>query len=54
MLENFVGKTLAAVEADNPNNFQFSINYVTDGTKNAGVITTQSPSAGTKVAVGSK
>ena len=54
VLENFVGKTLAAVEADNPNNFQFSINYVTDGTKNAGVITTQSPSAGTKVAVGSK
>lgn len=51
---NFVGKTLAAVEANNPNNFQFEIKYVTDSTKDAGLITAQDPTAGTSVAAGSK
>jgi serine/threonine protein kinase len=53
-LENFVGKTLSTVQADNSNNFQFTIKYVTDSTKDAGVITAQDPAAGTAVPAGSK
>ncbi|MCH4240167.1 MAG: PASTA domain-containing protein, partial [Oscillospiraceae bacterium] len=53
-LEDFVGKTLASVEANNPNSYQFSIQYIADGTKNAGMITAQNPTAGTTVATGSK
>ncbi|WOC31036.1 MULTISPECIES: Stk1 family PASTA domain-containing Ser/Thr kinase [Caproicibacterium] len=53
-LDNFIGKTIAAVEANNPNNFQFEIKYVTDSTKDTGLITAQDPAAGTSVAAGSK
>lgn len=54
VLENFVGKTLATVEANNPNGFQFEIKYITDSTKDTGSITEQNPTAGTSVAAGSK
>ncbi|WP_404352823.1 Stk1 family PASTA domain-containing Ser/Thr kinase [Caproicibacterium sp. XB2] len=53
-LDNFVGKTLSTVQANNPNNFQFDIKYVTDNSKDAGTITAQDPQNGTMVTPGSK
>ena len=53
-LDNFVGKMLTDVEANNPNQFQFEIVADTTSTQPEGTITDQDPKAGQQVRTGSK
>lgn len=53
-LENYVGKRLSEVEANNPNKFQFEIVPDPESDQPEGTITAQDPKAGTTVKAGSK